>query len=100
MSLHGDFVSEDTETLRREAGERLQSSTHDFVLDLSKTEFIDSMGLETLIWLQEQCVDRLGQIHLAGCAENVIKILEITRLASRFDCHEDVESAISQLGSI
>ena len=97
VTLQGEFVSEDTRHFRREASERLQGRTHDFVADLSKTEFVDSAGLETLVWLQDQCAEHLGQVRLAACSENVRKILEMTRLAARFDFHESVEAAVQSL---
>ena len=98
MSIKGELIADDIDRLRREVLERLESRVHDFVLDLSAMEFIDSNGLETLMWMQDQCADRLGQVRLAACRDNVQKILEITRLAARFDRHDDVDSAVKGLG--
>jgi anti-sigma B factor antagonist len=97
MTLKGDLTLEHADAFRRAAQARLEAQVRDFVLDVSGMEFADSKGLETLLWLQEQCGERLGQIRLASPTENVSKILEITRLAPRFDCHAGVESAIKSL---
>jgi anti-sigma B factor antagonist len=97
MTLKGDLTVEHADALRRAAQARLEAQIRDFVLDVTGMEFVDSKGLETLLWLQEQCGERLGQIRLASPTDNVAKILEITRLAPRFDCHTDVESAIKSL---
>ncbi|MCE9590962.1 MAG: STAS domain-containing protein [Planctomycetes bacterium] len=97
LTLRGDMTAEATEEVRRSAQARFGENVHDFVIDLSGVEFVDSKGLETLLWLQEQCGERLGQVRLAAPADNVRKILEITRLSPRFDTHADVDSAIKSL---
>lgn len=97
VSLKGDLSGEQVDALRKTAGDRLNAQTRDFVLDCAAVEFIDSKGLEALLWLQERCGEKLGQIRLAAAADNVRKILEITRLLARFDIHDDVDSAIKSL---
>ena len=97
MSLRGDLTADQATEFRRVSDEKLAAKVRDFVLDVSAMEFVDSKGLETLLWLQEQCGEQLGQMRLAGAGENVKKILEITRLAPRFDCHASVESAVKSL---
>jgi stage II sporulation protein AA (anti-sigma F factor antagonist) len=97
MSVKGDLTSERTEEFRKAITDRLEAKIRDFVLDLKGMEFVDSKGLESLLWAQEQCGERLGQVRLAAATDSVAKILEITRLAPRFDCHPDVDSAIKSL---
>src|SRR4051794_2077994 len=69
----------------------------DFVIDLEKCGFIDSEGLETLLWIKRKCEDLFGQIKLANLDENCRKILEITRLEHRFECHADLASALKTM---
>ncbi len=97
MTLQGDLTADDIGTFREIAEERLEQQIRDFVLDVAEVEFIDSQGLETLLWLQETCAEQLGQIRLAGATENACTILKLTRLASHLDCHEDIDSAIKSL---
>ena len=97
VAIKGDLNAESTEALRKAALEKLNKTTRDFVLDLHEMEFIDSKGLESLLWLQDQCGERLGQIRLAGASENFQKVLEMTRLTPRFECTADVEAAIKSL---
>jgi anti-anti-sigma factor len=68
-----------------------------FVVDFEKSGFLDSEGLEGLLWLKRQCEDRFGQLKLAALDENVRKILEITRLEHRFECHPDLPSALKTM---
>lgn len=97
MSLRGEFTADGVDEFRRVSLERMAGEVRDFVLDASQLEFVDSKAIETLLWLQEQAGERLGQVRLAAVTDNVKKILEITRLASRFDAHPDVDAAIKSL---
>ncbi len=97
VRLVGEVTGDAAERLRDEATQRMEAKVRDFVLDLSEAEFIDSKGLETLLWLQDAATERLGQTRLAACPANIDTILEMTRLAGRFDRHPDVDSAIGSL---
>lgn len=98
LSIRGDLSIEETDRFQREALQRIDHDVRDFVLDLESLDFIDSRGLETLIWLQDKCAELLGQVRIASCPEHVRKVLEVTRLIGRFDCHPDVDSAVASLG--
>lgn len=98
LTLKGDLASDETDRFRRAALERIDARTRDFVLDLESLDGVDSQGLESLLWLQEQCEERLGQVRLAGCQDHIHEVLKMTRLDNRFECCDDVESAIQSLG--
>jgi len=97
LGVRGEVTADDTDQLRKVAIERMEKKVRDFVVDLSQAEFIDSRGLETLLWLQEEAVAQLGQVRLAACQETVARILQITRLAGRFEFHDTVEAAVRSL---
>jgi len=97
VKLKGDLTSESAAALREFAQHRLDEKTRDFVLDLQDLEWIDSAGLETFVWLQDACAEQLGQVRLAACQDTLAKILECTRLATRFDAHESVDAARQSL---
>jgi anti-anti-sigma factor len=69
----------------------------DFVLDFEKAGFLDSDGLETLLWIKRKCEDLFGQVKLINLDENCRKILEMTRLEHRFECHTDLAGAIKTM---
>src|SRR4051794_6536341 len=95
MTLDGDLIGEQIGAARKAFEERVdQHHIVDFVVDLEKTGFVDSEGLELLLWMRGKCEGLFGQIKLASLDENVKKILEITRLASRFECHADPTAAL------
>jgi anti-anti-sigma factor len=92
--LMGDEVAE----LRRAVDEAVdKKQIVDMVVDLEKCPFVDSEGLETLLWVKRRCEDLFGQLKLSGMDENVAKILEITRLEPRFDCSPDLTAALKTM---
>jgi len=97
LSIKGELEQSETDRFRKAALERMEAKVRDFVLDLSELEHIDSAGLESLLWLQDECAEQLGQVRLAGVKSHLFLILEMTRLASRFDCHDSVDGAVRSL---
>jgi anti-anti-sigma factor len=98
MTLDGDLVGESNESVRKLAEERVdQKQIVDFVLDFEKAGFFDSEGLETLLWLKRRSEDLFGQLKLVNLDENCKKILEITRLEHRFECHPDLPAALKTM---
>ncbi len=97
VGLTGEFVADTCDMLRKQIEQRLERKVRFFVVDLECTTTIDSKGLETLIWLQEQCDERLGQVRLCKPDETCRKILQITRLDSRFDVFQDVTEAVKTM---
>ena len=98
IAVEGDLTSEGSKELRKAAEERVERlRIVDFVVDFERSGFVDSEGLETLLWLKRRCEDLFGQIKLVNLDENCRKILEITRLEHRFECHGDLTAALKTM---
>ncbi len=98
LTVAGDFTGESVAAARKAAEEFFANGRiSDFVADLEKTSFIDSEGLETLLWIRRRCEDLFGQFKLAAVDEQVMKILEVTRLARRFESAVDVATALKTM---
>jgi anti-anti-sigma factor len=76
---------------------RLSDQACDFVLETDELEFVDSKGLESLLWLKEQAHEQLGQIRVVRPAEPFRVILGVTRLESEFEFADDTQEAIASL---
>lgn len=95
LTVIGDLAAEEVAAFRKQAEEAFdQRGLTDFVVDLEKSGFIDSAGLESLLELKGKCEDQHGQLKIAALDESVKKILEITRLAHKFESHNDVTAAL------
>ena len=98
ITLNGDFVGEDIAAVRKAVEEAIDArQIVDFVIDFEKCGFVDSEGLETLVWVRKRTDDLFGQVKLSTYDENVKTILEITRLAQRFECHEELAGALKTM---
>jgi anti-anti-sigma factor len=94
----GDVSGDVSEAIRHAVEERVEHRrTVDFVIDFERVDFIDSEGLETLLWLKRKCEDLFGQVKLVHLDDNCRKILEITRLEHRFECHGDLAGALKTM---
>jgi anti-anti-sigma factor len=98
IGVTGELAGESAGQARRSAEKTMQErQIVDFIIDLEKAVFIDSEGLETLLWIKRRCEELFGQIKLAGVDETIRKILAVTRLDHRFACAADVPTALKTM---
>jgi anti-anti-sigma factor len=98
VGLSGDLVGPEAQALRKHVEDTVEKKQLvDFVVDFEKSGFIDSEGLEALLWLRRRCEDLFGQLKLANLDENCRRILQITRLDHRFDCPGDLPTALKNM---
>lgn len=98
ITLNGDFVGEDIAAVRRAVEDAIDiKQIVDFVVDFEKCGFVDSEGLETLVWVRKRTDDLFGQVKLSSFDENVKTILELTRLSQRFECHDELAGALKTM---
>lgn len=88
--LDGDFI----ELLQKTITETVARDRTGIVVDMSAVGFIDSKGLEQLLWSRDYCDENRCEFRLAGLDENCEKILEITRLDGQFDCYAELAEAV------
>ena len=98
ITLGGDFVGEDCEAARKSVDEMIdEKQIVEFIFDFGKASFVDSDGLETLLLVKRRCEELFGRIKLTNLDENCRKILEITRLEHRFECHGELADALKTM---
>jgi anti-anti-sigma factor len=89
--VEGDFSGDTVSDAQR----LLDRPGSGIVFDLAECKFIDSAGLELLSRIRRRCGEAGIRVELARVGPNCRKILEITRLAARFDCHVDLARALA-----
>ena len=67
------------------------------VLNLSDVSYIDSAGLEEIIFIYQSLKESGGTIMLSNASERVRNLLEITNLSTVLNAHDSEESAINAL---
>ena len=109
ISLQGEIDTDSVEHLRNTVTDLLNAGRNEntpyngeggfvhkkgIVFDLSNVSFIDSQGLEFLLWARDYCNENNCQLRLASPDETCSKILEITRLENEFTCYSELSEAV------
>lgn len=98
MLLKGEFTSDHVDNFRRSVLARLEEQrVADFIVDCSELEYVDSQGLESLLWLTELSSERLGQVRLVSVPDDIKTVLHMTRLTSQLPVHDNVRGALASL---
>ena len=97
MALAGDFLEENCEVFKKTVSERFESGIRNIVLDMTGVAVIDSVGLESLLWVNDESTRNSGRFKMVGISGTVSEALAVTRLVRRFDIEESVESAARSL---
>ena len=91
FNLRGEY--ENKQTLRAVMS-KIDGGFPNFVVDLSKIEFMNSVGLNFLISLKKQSKASGSQLALANVSQKIIQLLEITKLRPMFFITNSVEEAL------
>lgn len=94
IELQGELDGDVCDSLKDTVTSTVAGSRTRIVLDMSNVTFIDSLGLELLLWVRHYCRQNKSQLKLAGLDENTEKILEITGLQGEFDRHTELAEAV------
>ena len=94
IELQGELDQESVETLQNMITSVISSKKTGVILDMQNVDFIDSMGLEQLLWARDYCDENHCQLRLVSLKENCRKILELTRLQKQFDCYDEPAEAM------
>jgi len=94
IDLQGEVDADVADQLKNTICEVVSQRRTGIILNMSDVSFIDSQGLELLLWVRDYCRRNKIQLRLAALDENGEKILELTRLDNEFDRHADLAEAV------
>jgi len=96
LTVTGDLVIGEPETtFKRTVTELLEEGRVNLLVDLSAVGFLDSSGLGALVRALTQSQKEGGQTKLLNAGPQVRKLLQMTKLDSVFEIHDDMEAAVS-----
>ena len=87
-------LGRETETFRSKIRELIDAGHRRLILDLGEVGYVDSVGLSTLVASWTSMRKQGGDLKLARLPHGVHQLLQITRLATVFEIHNSVESAL------
>ena len=85
LSIEGRFVLDECEALKKAVLTALTPAVTTVVVDLSKTDFIDSAGLGTLVGIKIKCNQIKARMTLVNPSPAVEDVLTISKLAEIFE---------------
>jgi anti-anti-sigma factor len=94
IELHGELGGDSADQLQNSVTDIVAKHNAGVAFDITEVGFIDSQGLEQLLWARDYCSENNCQLKLAGLNETCSKILEITRLEKEFDCYPCLDEAV------
>jgi anti-sigma B factor antagonist len=94
IEMQGEFDSDSAEVFQNTVTDVIAKRKAGIVLDMSGVGFVDSRGLEQLLWSRDYCNENKRELRLAGLDENLVKILEVTRLHKEFDRYAELAEAV------
>jgi anti-sigma B factor antagonist len=96
VTVSGDLVIGDAETTFKKTVTRLlEEGRVNLLVDLSGVGFLDSSGLGALVRALTNSQKEGGQTKLLHAGPQIRKLLQMTKLDSVFEIHEDLEAAVS-----
>ena len=96
--INGEVDGSNAVELGRALGERLPSSAHGLVLDLSAVGYLDSAGVELLFGLARRLGDRRQRLRLGVPASSPVRrVLEICDISSVAPIADSAEEAADAL---
>lgn len=96
LTVEGNLVIGEPEAAFKRTVTRLLEEGHVHLLvDLAGVSFLDSSGLGALVRALTNSQKEGGQTKLLHAGPQVLKLLEMTKLDSVFEIHDDLEAAVS-----
>ncbi len=94
LDLRGRLIlGKETETLRDKLKQLVEAGHARIVLNLAEVDYIDSVGLSTLIASYTTARKQSGDIKLLHLTKRVHDLLQVTRLVTVFEIYDDLEEA-------
>jgi anti-sigma B factor antagonist len=94
VELQGELDGDVAELFKNTVIDMVSKHKEKIVLDMSGIGFIDSQGLEHLLWARDYCDQNRRELRFAGLDENCMRILEITRLENEFNHYAELTEAV------
>jgi anti-anti-sigma factor len=97
IKINGELTADDSDNFKRNILEATNNFASDIIVDCTLLSLIDSVGLESLLWLSDEARRNKSRLRLACVPEIVLNIFCLTRLGGAFSTHISVEAAARSL---
>ena len=95
VGVDGQLIVGNRQELKQRVLDALEGGGRRFVVDFTKTGYIDSSGLGVLVSLSKKIRDEGGELRLAGLNEDLRTLFELTKLDTLFAIARTPEEALA-----
>jgi len=95
IEVDGQLIVGNRQDLKQRVLDALEAGDRKFLIDFSRTGYIDSSGLGVLVSLSKKIRDEGGDLRLAGLNEDLKTLFELTKLDTLFAITDSAEQALT-----
>lgn len=101
IEIRSALISEDIiDELQDAVGDFIEQGNKKLIIDLSKVNLINSIGLGALIAAHKTFKKNAGEAVLTGVGKSIKNVFVITKLTEVFDIYDRVEDAVEKFSLI
>jgi len=95
VNVDGQLIVGNRQELKQLVIDALDAGARKFVVDFSRTGYIDSSGLGVLVSLSKKIREQGGDLRLAGLNEDLQTLFELTKLDTLFAITRTAQEALA-----
>ncbi len=95
VGVDGQLIVGNRHDLKQKVLDALERGERKYIIDFSRTGYIDSSGLGVLVSLQKKIRDVDGELRLSGLNEDLHTLFELTKLDTLFTIVDSAEDALA-----
>jgi anti-sigma B factor antagonist len=95
VAVDGQLIVGNRQELKQRILDALEAGDRKFLVDFSRTGYIDSSGLGVLVSLSKKIRDQGGDLRLAGLNEDLKTLFELTKLDTLFAISDTPAEALA-----
>ncbi len=95
IEVEGQLIVGNRQELKQRVLDALEAGDRKFLIDFTRTGYIDSSGLGVLVSLSKKIRDEGGDLRLAGLNEDLKTLFELTKLDTLFAITDSAQEALA-----
>ncbi len=94
VEVDGQLIVGNRQEFKQKILDALEGGERRFLVDFTRTGYIDSSGLGVLVSLSKKIRDEGGELRLAGLNEDLRTLFELTKLDTLFTISDSAADAL------
>ncbi len=95
VEVDGQLIVGNRQELKQRVLDALEGGARKFLIDFTRTGYIDSSGLGVLVSLSKKIREEGGDLRLAGLNEDLKTLFELTKLDTLFAITDSASEALA-----